>query len=176
LADLSAHARAADVCVQLRYPTRGESSAALLRELALGAACIISDHGSIAEVGAQAVIRVRVGDHEVEDLANALKTLWEQPQSREALGKKAAEYVRTHHRLDFLAEQYANLIELLAARHRAGDWAWQQEACHALTQISDENEAERVLKDWAELRVQRKPRCEACKSDAMARDPPGAVP
>ena len=36
----AAYARAVDVCVQLRYPTRGETSGALLRELAAGAACI----------------------------------------------------------------------------------------------------------------------------------------
>jgi glycosyltransferase involved in cell wall biosynthesis len=153
LEDLTAHARAADVCVQLRYPTRGESSAALLRELAAGAACIISDHGSIAEVAAEAVLRVRVPDHEVEDLANALRQLYEHPQLREALGKRAAEYARSHHRLELLAEQYANLIELMAARHMAGDWAWQQEACHALMHISQEQEARRVLEKWAELRV-----------------------
>src|SRR5207248_1212001 len=59
MADLTAYAAASDVCVQLRYPTHGETSAALLRAMAAGAACVVSDEGWMAELPDRAVRKVR---------------------------------------------------------------------------------------------------------------------
>jgi glycosyltransferase involved in cell wall biosynthesis len=52
------YASAADACVQLRYPARGETSAALLRALSAGAACIVTKAGSFAELPDDAALAV----------------------------------------------------------------------------------------------------------------------
>src|SRR5262249_20917489 len=113
--DFAAYARAADVCVQLRYPTRGETSGALLRELAAGAACIVSDHGSIAELPSDVVVKVRTPEHEFEDLTASLMRLYTDHAERTRLQSGAVAYVSKFHALESVVQQYAATMEMAAA-------------------------------------------------------------
>jgi hypothetical protein len=130
--DLPAYARAADVCVQLPYPARGETSAALLRELAAGAACIVFDQGSKAELPGGAVLKVRSPDHEVEDLTAALARLHDDPAARAALSQGALRSMREAHGMADAWMRYAAMIELTAARRAAADQPWAEHAADAL--------------------------------------------
>src|SRR5262249_26773396 len=151
--DFAAYARAADVCVQLRYPTRGETSGALLRELAAGAACVVSDHGSIAELPEHVVLKVRTPDHEVNDLTAALRHLYQHPEDRTRRGEAAVHYVTEHHSLHSVVERYAGMIELTTARRKTGDALWSELACDALGASADPVEAQTLLEPWAALRL-----------------------
>ncbi len=119
LDDFAAYARAADVCVQLRYPTRGETSAALYRALGAGAACVISEQGAMAEIPEGVALKVRTPEHEVEDLTAALLRLYQQPGLRAELGEAAGRYVAEHHQVAHVVQQYAAMIELATARDTA---------------------------------------------------------
>ena len=114
--DFAAYARAADVCVQLRYPTRGETSAALYRALGAGAACVVSDHGATAEIPEGMALKVRAPGHEVEDLTAALLRLYQQPALRVELGERAVRYIAENHQVGQAAQQYAAMIELTSPR------------------------------------------------------------
>jgi glycosyltransferase involved in cell wall biosynthesis len=151
--DFTAYARAADVCVQLRYPTRGESSAALLRELAAGATCVISDHGSMSEVPDGVALKVRTPRHEVEDLTAALTRLYEEPGLRSALGEAAVRFVADHHSVGRVVEGYTAMVELAAVEREARDARWAEGACDALAAAGAA--AEPLIAPWAALRVQR---------------------
>jgi glycosyltransferase involved in cell wall biosynthesis len=152
LDDFAAYARAADVCVQLRYPTRGETSGALLRELAAGAACVVSDHGSIAELPEGVAVKVRTPDQEVPDLAAALTRLARQPAERTRLGEAARRYVRERHGFALVAERFAALIELAAAGRRQADVAWVEQACDALAACRPAA-ADELAERWAAARA-----------------------
>src|SRR5262249_17369935 len=89
-ADFSAYARAADICIQLRHPTRGESSAALLEVLAAGAPCLMSACGPVENLPSEAAVRIRPGQHEVEDLVAAVIRLFRNREERRRLGQAAA--------------------------------------------------------------------------------------
>jgi glycosyltransferase involved in cell wall biosynthesis len=154
LRQLAAYARAADVCVQLRYPARGETSAALLRELAAGAACVVSDQGSLGELPDDVVVKVRTPGHEVEDLTAALTRLSEDPAARAALGHGALRYMRREHGMADVLRRYQALIELTAARRVAADRVWVEYAADALATDVEPAEAEAVLGSWAEQRRQ----------------------
>jgi glycosyltransferase involved in cell wall biosynthesis len=152
LEDLGAYARAADVCVQLRFPTRGETSAALLRALAAGAACITSDHGSIAELPPDVAVKVRTPQHEVEDVKAALMNLHDKPALRAALGEAAVRHVQEHHHHRQVVKQYGALIELLAAQRHKQDTLWCEHACAALASAGSSADGE-VIDTWADLRA-----------------------
>jgi glycosyltransferase involved in cell wall biosynthesis len=154
LEQLSQYARAADVCVQLRYPTRGESSAALLRAMAAGAACVITDHGSIAEAPNDAALRISLGETEVAELALTLQRLYEDAGLRHRVGAAGVRYVEQYHPMESLVEQYANAIESLAAHRRIGHQLWLDEIGAALADLPGGADQEHLIDCWAELRCQ----------------------
>jgi glycosyltransferase involved in cell wall biosynthesis len=151
--DLAAYARAADVCVQLRYPSAGETSAALLGNLAAGAACIISDSGSMGEMPEQIALRVRPLEHEVLDLAAALERLHRNPAERARLREAGLQYVRSYHSIESIVPRYAAVMELAAGQRHSRDGLWIERACSALADCPDGFETARVLEAWAKLRA-----------------------
>jgi glycosyltransferase involved in cell wall biosynthesis len=153
LEELSAYARAADVCVQLRYPAQGESSAALLRALAVGAACVISDQGAMAEIPAAVALRVRSPEHEVQDLKVALTHLYESRSVREELGRAALRYVREQHCVSAIVQTYATMIHLVALRRKQLDADWVELGADSLRCARRDFGNEQIAA-WAGLRRQ----------------------
>jgi glycosyltransferase involved in cell wall biosynthesis len=104
---------AADVAVQLRTGSRGESSAAIVRALAVGLPTVLNAHGTSADYPASAVCRL---DDEFEDatLAAELRRLRDDPELRGRLGIAARGYVASKHLLPEVASQYRDAIERFA--------------------------------------------------------------
>jgi glycosyltransferase involved in cell wall biosynthesis len=152
LDDFAAYARAADVCVQLRYPSRGEISAALLRALGAGAACVISNHGSMAEIPDGVVLKVRPPEHDVADVTAALTQLYSDPELRPRLGKAAEHYVRNNHDSQAIIALYAAAIDVTIAQRQSRDADWQELACGSLARVRDRRKADRLVGSWPALR------------------------
>src|SRR5207248_3910141 len=74
-AQLWSYLSACEVCVNLRYPTMGETSGIVVRALSLGRALVVSDVGWFAELPDEAVVKVPVGEDEVGAVATALELL-----------------------------------------------------------------------------------------------------
>lgn len=88
---------AADMAVQLRTESRGETSRAVLDAMAHGLPTIVSDLGSAAELPDAAVVKVPVGT-DPEVLAAALDRLWLDRAYRTRMGERARdEIARCHH-------------------------------------------------------------------------------
>lgn len=100
----------ADVAVQLRTLSRGETSAAVLDCMNWGIATIVNANGSMAYLPRDAVWML---DDEFQNaqLSDALESLWQDSDRRKALGDRAHEEVRTHHAPRICADQYAVSIE-----------------------------------------------------------------
>ncbi|MGH9464208.1 MAG: glycosyltransferase family 4 protein, partial [Thermoanaerobaculia bacterium] len=88
---------ACDVCINLRYPTAGETSAALLRVLALGRPALVSDYAQFADLPDEVTVKVPLGDSEVAALAARAGELLHQPERLEAMGEAARAFVRREH-------------------------------------------------------------------------------
>jgi len=97
LDDFGSALAAADVAVNLRYPTAGETSASLLRILALGRPAVVSDYAQFAELPDGLVSKVPLGEGEVPALAARLSELLEDRERLAELGRAAREHVRRHH-------------------------------------------------------------------------------
>jgi glycosyltransferase involved in cell wall biosynthesis len=112
---------ACDVCVNLRYPTMGETSAAALRVLSLGKPLVVSDVGWFSELPDSVAAKVPVDDWEVDTLAKTLILLAERPDVREAIGRAGREYVREEHDLERVADLYFAAIEEAAGGEHVRD-------------------------------------------------------
>lgn len=101
---------AADLAVQLRTHSRGESSGAVLDCMNHGCPLILNANGSLAEVEDGAVWKL---DDEFSDaqLEDALNTLWRDQARRHALGAHGRANVRERHAPGACAEQYVSAIE-----------------------------------------------------------------
>lgn len=111
--DAASYARylaAADVGVQLRAVSRGETSAAVFDCLSAGKATIVNAHGSMAELPADCV-RLIPDEFATEDLVAALEELHGQPTALEALGERALGWVGRDHAPEIVAAKYASAIE-----------------------------------------------------------------
>ena len=103
--------RASDVCVALRFPTMGETSAVAVRALALGRPLVVTDVGWFAELPDGAAYKIPVGQGEVEALSAALEELASDTAKREQMGQAALEHARGEHDLRHTAELYLAALE-----------------------------------------------------------------
>jgi glycosyltransferase involved in cell wall biosynthesis len=110
-----------DVCVSLRGPTMGETSAMALQVLALGKPLVVSDVGWFSELPGSVAVKVPVGEGEVELLAAALELLANDAGLRDRLGEEARAYARAAHDLDAVAELYAAALEEAAGGQKVRD-------------------------------------------------------
>ncbi|HEX6198769.1 MAG TPA: glycosyltransferase family 4 protein, partial [Thermoanaerobaculia bacterium] len=96
-AELEAAIAACDLGVNLRYPTAGETSASLLRVLAMGRPAVVSDYAQFAELPEEVAVKVALGEGEVAGLVRALADLLADPGRLAAMGEAAREHVRLRH-------------------------------------------------------------------------------
>jgi glycosyltransferase involved in cell wall biosynthesis len=105
---------AADVCLNLRYPTAGETSASLLRIMGAGRPVMVSRTGSFEELPDEVCVKIDVDDAEEELLLEYLRLLANRSELREQLGLNARRYVAEEHRpADAAHDYYLFLCEVL---------------------------------------------------------------
>lgn len=95
--DFEAALAAADLAVNLRYPTAGETSASLLRILAAGRPAVVSEYAQFAELPASLVPRVPLGDGEVPALAAVLRELMADRERLTRLAEESRQWIRERH-------------------------------------------------------------------------------
>ncbi len=101
---------AADVAVQLRTLSRGETSRAVLEALTYKLPLIINSHGSMAEYPDDVLTKLP-DDFSDYQLAEAMEALYEDAELRQALGQAGYQYVSEHHAPDKVALRYRDVIE-----------------------------------------------------------------
>jgi len=103
-----------DICVNLRYPTMGESSGALLRQMGYARPTLITNCGSYAEVPDWAAVKIEPGMDESALLKAQLAALVQDPDLRESLGREASSHVRTECDIEKCVQSYADFITAIA--------------------------------------------------------------
>ncbi len=110
---------AADIAVQLRTLSRGETSGTVLDCMNYGIATIVNANGSMAELPHDAVWMLE-DDFNDDALIDALQTLRDDPARRAQLSVKARERIRAQHQPRACAAQYFQAIEGYYARAALG--------------------------------------------------------
>jgi glycosyltransferase involved in cell wall biosynthesis len=90
------HLAAADIAVQLRRNTRGETSGAILDCMAAGLPLIVNAHGTAAEISSEAVLSLP-DVFTTQELADAIDRLFIETGYRTALGTRAQDELLRHH-------------------------------------------------------------------------------
>jgi glycosyltransferase involved in cell wall biosynthesis len=103
-------ARAADVCVNLRYPSAGETSASLLRLLGAGRPVLVTDDVPMEEYPRDAVLPVPIDRHEDEMVADLLLMLARESDVRTAAGAAARRFIERQHSLSAMVSGYRAAI------------------------------------------------------------------
>jgi glycosyltransferase involved in cell wall biosynthesis len=93
IADLNDVIAMADVCVNLRYPTMGESSATLAAILAMGRPALVTPIGQFQEFPDDVCWKVRLGAGEKLEMVEYFRCLRAQPEVARELGSNARKFV-----------------------------------------------------------------------------------
>lgn len=104
-----------DVCVNLRYPSVGETSGVAMKMMGAGKPVLVTGGEEYSRFPELAVIRVDSGEAEAEMLAHFLQALATDAEMRGVVGRTAAAYVREHHGLERVAGEYLEAIRRFAA-------------------------------------------------------------
>lgn len=101
-----------DLVANLRFPTLGETSAALLRAFAFGKPCIVTDVGWLSELPKNVALKIDCSDPDMieEQLVEALHIYLDCPLPFHKMGQEAAEYVRQRHSAAAVARRYFELL------------------------------------------------------------------
>jgi glycosyltransferase involved in cell wall biosynthesis len=100
----------ADIGVQLRTNSRGETSAAALDCMNYGMATIVNANGSMAELPQDAVYMLP-DEFDDTELSSALEKLWNAPEQRNLLGSAAYKYIQSVHAPRTCSAEYYDAIE-----------------------------------------------------------------
>lgn len=108
---------AADLAVQLRTASRGETSGGVLDCLNHGLPALLNAHGAWTEMPDEAVRKI-ADDFTDSELTLALEELWENAKARAALGKEGRKLIRRDHAPKLIARHYADTIERFYRENR----------------------------------------------------------
>lgn len=126
---------AADIAVQLRTDSRGETSGAVLACLAAGLPTIVNAHGSMADLPDDAVWMLN-DKFSQDELVNALNTIADNQEKRDELSEKARSLIKQRHAAQVCAEHYFNAIEASYAHAKYNP----QQVLQTITQIEPLNQ------------------------------------
>ena len=105
-----AYLSAADIAVQIRALSRGETSAAILDCMNYGLPVIVNANGYMAELPTNCVLMLK-DEFSDEELVSAIETLKEDSSKRAELGKNASDYIKVNHSPQKCAEFCKKAIE-----------------------------------------------------------------
>jgi hypothetical protein len=121
-AEMEAAIAATDLCLNLRYPSAGETSASLLRILAEGRPVIVSDYAELGELPEEIALVVPLGDDEDGRFAAAVgRALAGGREALAAMGERAREHVAARHAPERAAKAMVAAVAELAEREPPGD-------------------------------------------------------
>ncbi len=120
--ELDAAIVATDLCLNLRYPTAGETSASLLRILAVGRPVLVSQYAELGELPAEIALPIPLGEGEDEALVATLAALLlGSHEELDRRGKGARRFVAERHAPELAARAMVAAVTELASREPPGD-------------------------------------------------------
>jgi hypothetical protein len=107
-------ARATDVCINLRYPSAGETSGIAVRFMGIGKPVLMSEGAEVSRIPQTACVRVETGVREQAMLAEYMRWLGEFARDRDEIGIRAAAHVTAHHGVRMVAGQFWEVLRSAA--------------------------------------------------------------
>jgi len=116
LEEFEAMISACDICINLRFPTMGETSGSLIRMMGSGKPVIVTNRGYYSELPDHCVFKIDPDIDESETIKRSLIALIQDKDFRESMGREAAKYVKEKCSIANCAKEYADFIQLINSR------------------------------------------------------------
>lgn len=97
---------ATDICINLRYPSAGETSASVLRLMGAGLPVLVSRTGAFEELPDGSCVKIDVDECEGDLVLEYLRLLAEDEALRQRVGANARRYVAEEHTMEREAQGY----------------------------------------------------------------------
>jgi glycosyltransferase involved in cell wall biosynthesis len=104
--DFWLHAAVVDACINLRYPTAGETSGISIRLMGIGKPVLMSASAETSGFPDATCLRVDAGPAEEDLLMEFMVWLARFPQDARAIGERAAAHIREFHTPERVADMY----------------------------------------------------------------------
>ena len=108
---LHLYMEATDIVVSLRYPSAGETSAALYRAMGVGKCCLVFDYSSYSDLPDDTLIKIKLDTFDVMKLAEKLKYYAYHMDEVLMIAEKAKQYIFEKHSVNICVEQYIDIIK-----------------------------------------------------------------
>jgi glycosyltransferase involved in cell wall biosynthesis len=109
-------ARAVDACINLRYPSTGETSGISIRLMGIGKPVMMTESEEVSGFPEDACLRVAGGLAEQESLWQHMMLVTSFPDAAREIGERAAAHVRGHHQIDKIAARYWMILREMGER------------------------------------------------------------
>ncbi|WP_394884857.1 glycosyltransferase family 4 protein [Clostridium butyricum] len=106
-----------DICLNLRYPTQGESSASLHRILGMGKVTFVSDVGSFKEYPDDVVIKISTDNSETNDIYINLINIIKNKKNIGIKKEKSIQFAKDSCSLEKNAKIYKEFLEVIHNRN-----------------------------------------------------------
>lgn len=114
--DFYIYSIAADIVINLRYPTGGETSGTLIRALGVGACVMVVDIGPFAEFPEEICVQLPWNEAFDMTFMKALLHLVAHPENRLKVGDAAKKHMQTRHALSASGAAYRQIIKDYSTR------------------------------------------------------------
>ena len=101
---------AVDACINLRYPSAGETSGIVIRLMGSGKPVFLTDSPECARFPEDACIRIPSGPAERESLRLHMILVSSMSDVVRAIGHRGASHIQTHHRVEAVSKQFWDLL------------------------------------------------------------------
>ncbi|WP_422665609.1 glycosyltransferase [Anabaena sp. PCC 7938] len=152
MADFYRYIEISDICLNLRYPFKGESSGSLLRILSVGKPTIVTDIGSFSDFPDDVVFKIPQPhqSNEIDEILKALIFLTEKLEYRHSLSKNASEYIYREHSPERCARLYSEFIQQVLCSSQSKQKLLTDYVGRELAKI-EANASETVLTNFAKI-------------------------
>lgn len=104
-----------DICLNLRYPSNGETSGSLMRILAKGKCVVVNEIGSFAEIPDEICVKLPPANvtgesREADIIFSTMKELIEDADKRNSLGQAARKFAEENLDINIVAKHYYDYI------------------------------------------------------------------
>jgi glycosyltransferase involved in cell wall biosynthesis len=103
-------ARAVDACVNLRYPSAGESSGIAVRMMGIGKPVLLTAGAESAPFPEDACIRIAAGPPERDSLRHHMVLLTSMTEVAETIGQRGAAHIAAHHRVEQIGKRFWEVL------------------------------------------------------------------
>ena len=104
-------AQATDLCINLRYPTAGETSAITVNFMGIGKPVMVTASDEVSRLPESACVRIAAGLSEESGIEEITRWLIAVPQHARDVGRYAAQHIAQFHRPATVADLYWQTLE-----------------------------------------------------------------